>query len=614
MRKYIYILTLLLVCSACSDEQDNKEIKEKEELSIHADIAVSVATGAQIRADGETSFIKDFDLYVKQTAPASEKDDNYIEHNAKYETNSFAVFTQDVTPQKWYWDDNAGVDAVIDLIGIYPKSTITNVGTQFDWEIKKDQSIKDLQTTPEDYIASDLLVTERVLGYSLSTQKGGVADLKFHHTLSKFTFILVAGDGFKEDYSDFTPSLTTSELKTKANIIIADDGTVTVKPDEDNVATEITPYLVKDSSTGGTKTFAAIVIPGQEINKGDVFANVVIKINGGENEYSIKLPELKANISSDPNKLKLEKEKNYLFTIKINKTDTDVSASIIDWTKVDEIKQEVTISVDESKGALDNKDIMNGASLHIKVVKNNNEVTGLRTKSIFSKPSSEVAGNWSSLTPILYWDDIPTGSTTFANAFLFNTTTTNVEEIYIGKTESLEFPVKSLNFKDMYHPFSRLTIKVRTEKEQKYSVDLDNLTRIKLHSNLQRFDKINLVGTTEYPEINYKTNSLSHIEVSELSSKIETETDKEGNKKEYKYRDIIIYIKPTSVTGTLLDILYKKGDVENTYPFVKDIIFQENKKYEITVTLSKTEIAQISVSIDVWKDGESIDGGATIKD
>ncbi|MDL2306312.1 fimbrillin family protein, partial [Bacteroides sp. OttesenSCG-928-D19] len=278
------------------------------------------------------------------------------------------------------------------------------------------------------------------------------------------------------------------------------------------------------------------------------------------------------------------------------------------------VEKTVKISVDGNI-ALDNDDIVDGASLHIKVSKGATpiEVAGLRSMTTYNKSTDD----WADLSPVLYWDDIPVSTTTIANAILFNKAggvsviNDNPEYIYQGNSQTLDAAVTFLRFEDMIHPFSKVNIKIRTEKGAN-KVDLTKLTNITFYSTIQQFSSIGIQtdATASTQAITYKTNEDSNVLLS-ISSPSETT---EGTPI-YEYYDVDpIYIKPIATIASdkeLLRIFYGDGDIKNEYPLILNagVTFEKNKKYDIVVTLKKTEIAEVSVSIMPWGDGGTIDGG-----
>lgn len=594
---YSYIIIFLLMMCGCSEtNQDVKEDTGKEQLSIKSGISTSVITESRAtRGASDPEFKEPFDLFVNQTAPAG-----FVSHtkfDARYAANHYEVYSG---TDKWYWDDKGGKGAIINLIGIYPKGVTSSIETSFSWAVKANQTVK------ADSIASDLLISKQVAGYNLETQKQvALADVEFHHVFSQLTFILKKGIGFKDDGSDFTPTLKTIGLKTEADITVADNGEITIAPK--GISTEMTPRILIDKQN--TKTLSVIVIPGQTLTKGNAFAHIEITINGVPNSYSVILPDPLPGPDTD---ITFESGKNYKFEITVNKIDAEVAATIAPWGDTTSITQSVNVAVDDN--GIMNSNVKEGASLFMKIERANNEVTGLRSATTYESSA------WKALDPVLYWDDIPTSTTTYARAILFNTTKTEPEDIYTGKSQLLDKPYSYLKFTNMIHPFSKVNIKLRTEDGASYAVDLTELQRIKFNANIIQFKEIDESGANaSYPIVTYKTSVESEIPLS-ISGSLGTESEGTSPVKTYKYYKIpTIYINPTLISkgGELLRIFQQDGtntNLKNEYPLIlqSDVTFKANEVYEITVTLTKTEIAELAVTIKNWQTGSTIDGNAGI--
>lgn len=618
MNKFYTIITttlLILALSACSETDPmDKPDTEKEELAINAGVVTTVVTS---RAD-DPDFTENFDLFMNQTAPTTPDLTNHTKYDAVYDTG-FTVYEAGSNTNIWYWDDNGGHSAVVDLLGIYPKgtnATPTNLTTGFTKSVVANQS------STVNVTASDLLISNRVAGYTLAKQKveATKANLKFKHVFSKLTFELIKGVGFQDDGSDFDPSIETVELHPDATVSLSFDvndaanDVVNLTPSGTKAA--ITPFLVTDESD--KKVLEAIAIPNQTILKGEKFASITITLNGVSNSYDVKLP----NETGDTD-ITFGSGINHVFKITVNKTDADVSVSLLPWvTDPSPVVREVNIGV-ETGISLDNAGVKDDASLYFKITKGT-ELTALRRSSVCTVTGADPdwVRTWGDLNPgKLYWDDVPNGST--AKAILINTDATNPEDIYEGSTTiSSNKANESLNFANMTHPFSRVNIKIRTEQGAADKVELDKLTNIKFNTNIVRFDNINvdIADNANFQTITYKTNANSAV--TPVKGTLETETEGTTPIITYEYyKQLPIYIKPVTIAkdAELLNITYVNESVTNQYPLklnlASNLVFEANKDYTIVVTLNKTEIAKVGVSIKSWVIvNDHIGGGATIEE
>ncbi|NDV80599.1 fimbrillin family protein [Bacteroides sp. 51] len=627
MRKYISIFTLLLLFNACSDEQGNEVVKEKEALSVNANIAVSVVTGGQTRAD--EAFTKNFDLYMRQTAPTTPADlrRDYTLHDTTYDNGNYAVIKKDDS-KPWYWDDRGGINAKLNLIGIYPKGATVGVASSvltFSWAVVADQS-----PSTVDHDNLDLRISKLKEDYTLNIQKTGTSEqknLEFSHVLSQLTFILEKGTGFEVNEA-FEPTIETIKLQTEADITIAANGVVSIA--SKGTATEMVPKLIGSPATNASeRTFVAIAIPGQKFVKGAEFATISLTINGEKNTYKIPLP---STLADD---IEFKQGTNHQFTIKVNKTQSQfLTATIAEWSKGDGAAQTVNIAIDDNSINGENSAFVDNARLYVMIKEddskgNATEVTGgenLRRTTTYTSAAEPTDSKWEKFSPTLYWDDIPKTGNTYAYGLLVNKaiasdvetiTYDDAENIYMGKSQALEKAYEYLLFKNMPHPFSRLDITIQTEKDKSYTVDLTKLNNIRFHNVIHKFKEI----ATGTQVITYNTNDpetyLSDVKLLINDGNMNDPVDPTYN----YYKVASVYIKPgvTVPAGKeLLWLSYKNGQVENEYPLVWDenkaITFQANNTYEIVITLKKTEIANLGVTIKDWSTGQKITGSGTIKD
>lgn len=632
-RKYISIFTLLLLFSACSNEEANEVVKEKEALSVNANISVSVETGGETRASGD--FTKPFDLYMEQIAPTTpDLRREYTLYNATYSTDRYVV-AKTSNDKPWYWDDNGGINATLNLIGIYPKGATVTVSSSvltFPWTVIADQSPSTI-----DHDALDLCISKLKGNYTLNIQKTGAAadkNLEFSHALSQLTFVLEKGTGFEANET-FKPTIETIALQTEADVTIT-GGVVAIA--SKGTAAVMTPKLTGDPDDDATqRTFVAIAIPGQKFPKGAQFATISLTINGATNKYKIELP---SSVTED---ITFLQGKNHQFTIKVNKTQSEfLTATVVPWDVVDPILKEVNIAVESNGVDSKNSAFENGARLYVMIKEEDSEgkateVTGgvkLRRTTTYTKSDEPTESKWEKFNPTLYWDDIPKTGKTYAYGLLLNKENTSkattityddAENIYMGKSQALEKAYEYLLFKEneeknnksMEHPFSRLDITIRTEKDADYEVELKNLNNIRFHSVINKFKEID-TGTQV---ITYNTNAPDDY-LSDVKLLINDVNMNDPVDPTYNYYKVpFIYIKPgVTVPGgkELLWLSYKNGQVENEYPLVWDenkaITFQANNTYEIVITLKKTEIANLGVTIKDWSTGQKITGSGTIKD
>ena len=170
-----------------------------------------------------------------------------------------------------------------------------------------------------------------------------------------------------------------------------------------------------------------------------------------------------------------------------------------------------------------------------------------------------------------------------------------------------------MNFAGMEHPFARLTVKVQTPLTGSNAIDLTKLTKIVFNDNLHKFEKVTLdaseSASTSYWNIHYYSTAAEHTFAPSVG---DIKTD--ASVKYYVLDDIYVQPGTVPVNSELLRLFYVDSalGLNNEYPLKRtgsELKFEKNKKYNITVMLTKTEITEMGVSIKDWTAGEDIDDG-----
>jgi len=610
MKKYSIIIAYLLVCFACS-ETEHVPSGENEEFIINAGVSTTVQGGEISRAD-PPPFIKDFDLFLTQSAPTDHSTQGPVLRNAEYTSSVSAYNVFDEVSKKMYWDDFGGVAAKLDLFGIHPKGTALSPGDpNFIFSVQTNQG-----TDTDDLDDSDLKISDKVTGYTVGIQKGtGTAKLKFKHLLSKITLVLTPKEGFEG--KPFEPVPTLLGFNTKCLVDIANLSVST----PDGTPLPITPKEILKGNR--IKTFTAIVVPEQPILKDAEFGEIELDVEGTIHTYKLKMPK----------DISISAGKNYLFEVSVNKSTTDIEASLIGWDE--EIvctDNEVKIGFTNVESSIGNGAIKKGSDLFIKI-DDGDKIHS--THYIFQEVESSLKWQYEATSPKIYWDDIKTSSAPKAKAVLLLGTDlsdkTNAENIYVGESQELKNVYDYVQFKEMARPFSRINLTIKSLKEDKdinkERVDLTKITQI-LSNGLCEFDNVNTTITdADFLEFTY--------EAPNAEFGISTSTpvvDKDEKDNFYYYYVDPLYIEPGKSFDKgvkLLDIIVQEKnqtddgvDIVNTYPFkipttIKGdkLTFEANKEYNITITLKKTDIVDMEVSIVGWgKTPDIEDGSATIDD
>ena len=400
MKRVRYItIALAALGVACSDlEQAGPADGQRETIAFRVDMPVITVSE---RAVGRASnpFNYSFDLLLTQTDPSGFAESaNTNKYKTVHQSGEFGIFVES-TNAPVYWDDRGGRDALIDLQGVYPKGYATTYDTPFDFTIASDQNPDPDENDDSAYEASDLVISDKITGYSVGKQKapaGTKPVMQFRHVLSKLTFELSMGTGFT--IADFEPTIETVKMPLECDVTIEADGSVTRTTDSGGSESEIKPFLKTKGS--GKYTFEAVVMPGQVLDDDDRIAQITINIGGHDNVYDVRIPATAG--------MTLAAGYNYTFKVKVNKVDTQVAVTIEDWENVDVPGQTVQIAV-EGGTLLDNDGVDDGASFYLDIDNKH------KRKFTYDQSGNE----WNTDTP-LHWDDVNWRADLYGDGLLYD--------------------------------------------------------------------------------------------------------------------------------------------------------------------------------------------------
>ena len=609
MKKYIFMLCSLFAWAGCS-EKDDIHPQVKEELRIGAGFETIVSSEVKPATRADEDFTKDFYLYITQGSTTT-RNSAYKKANP----NTFGVKEED-TENIIYWDDIGGRNpiATLDLIGIYPKDNTQvpagdKLSAKFNWKIEADQETKGLTS-------SDLLISNRIEGYTLDGQKAEVENLTFRHVLSKITIELKAGTTFTEHFAPQDIEILNMSTTANVQIGLGTEPTVGIS----GLGAENAIIIPKQQSP---YIYEAIVFPGQKFKNGTHFMEFTITINGQPNVYKVMLP-------ADSGFTDFEQGKNHKFIVTVEKIEASVTATVAKWDSTpDPINAGINIEYGGENPA--STGVNDKARLYIAVSGDNkqnrvyNYVDGAESNKV-----------WKAFENPIYWDEIKYGSEVDIFATLINAETGTVaENIYEGKAKPTFVGgvlQKNLTF-SVSHPFARVTVKIRSEIESipsgsepvVYVSDAVDLSEIKNFTlwGFQKYKSIELDPESEdYRKITYSDPNVIET-IDNVSLNIETlEEGEDGNKKyyviyEYPYD---LYLKPYTITtkGTKYLTVHQErdGGIKNDYVLKTDAAnfkFEANKTYTITITLRKTDVSY-KVEVKSWDSGKDHSGTGTIED
>ena len=254
--------------------------------------------------------------------------------------NTSTNSTSDLTPGKaLYWDDfsNASVSTENlrqDNHGLQSYYGYCYNGTEkTSVVLSEDTGILTWSTTLNQSTAdalkkNDLLwsQSQKAVVYEHAKNDHGTITIPYTHAMSKFTVVVVAGDGFKAD--DLKNTIVTLKGVSKVGTFDAPKGEVTASG-------SIDVTMCPDGNTNETtRTYQAVTVPHTKLEKDKVLATIT---DAGGNNYEIIITEKMLEAANWGNGLTSGETKsgvNYLLNVKLNKQAISVSATLADWIPV----------------------------------------------------------------------------------------------------------------------------------------------------------------------------------------------------------------------------------------------------------------------------------------
>ena len=197
----------------------------------------------------------------------------------------------------------------------------------------------DDQSAAEDFKKNDFLwsETQTPVSYDHATASSdihGTLKVPFTHAMSKFTIVLVAGEGFTStDLSSATVTLSGMNSKgtftaptSKVTVDVPTDGTTTVKMYGNTASTT--------TDNKPCRAYEAVVVPITALTKNNLLATIE-GMSG--NTYKVYITDdilTKWSENAALNEGKTQSGFNYKLTVTLNKQAVSVVASLADWTSV----------------------------------------------------------------------------------------------------------------------------------------------------------------------------------------------------------------------------------------------------------------------------------------
>lgn len=438
--KIITCFALSLFLLNCSN---NKEIDGPEMLGEEVKLCAETHNIEIETSQTRAPIIKAFDNKSFQLIVRDASSGSYFTEKNSIASSQTAAGGEDESPviidPKLYWDDLGGVNAKLELFGVYPKKKLTDdygySGDNINWSVTTDINTSDLMLAYKDEYA-----------YS----KTVAANLLFEHVLTKVSINLLKGDGFDGDNLDNAivtfnvPTTGTCNIKTKA---ATGTNKTTLEPTKSDGSYTILTFPFKVETPGNSYELAVITI--------------------GDNTYKVSVKDLD-----------LQKGIHNIFNVTINKSEVTLTATLKDWDEKASTASAKLVTIGEFTitDATDAK-VTDGTTIAISITDKNSEVHE-RTFTYNDK-------SWTPDTP-LYWDDMAYPFTSVDALMILggDTNKTNGDYIFTASASNVALG-EAIDLGEFKHPLVKLTITVTTAtgSEVTNNVNLGGITKVEINNS-----------------------------------------------------------------------------------------------------------------------------------
>ena len=412
INKYIILALSILTFAGCSSDNDFSQEQSRLPLAFKTSLSgrsqVTRAAGSQIETDDELL------CYVR----------HIVDGQTDAVQTKLVTIINDEPTETLYWDDfsestdDGSRDLRTEGHGLHsfygycynggtPTTTLVETTGVLGWTTATDQ------TSAEALKHNDLLWsnTQSMITYDHAKDKRGTLTVPYTHAMSKFTIVVVLGEGFKaDDLNTTTVTLAGMSLK----------GTFTA-PNASVVAEETTSISMFANTASTTdngkpcRAYEAVAVPMTALTDGKTLATIQ-SVDG--NNYQVVLNNDVLNSWKDGIKDDASMSGvNYKLTVMLNKQAIDVVATLADWTDVSaETTGEIHFSADVKTIDKNNDaSLKNGDSFSLWRSSDNTDFGKIATTATYD-------GNKFVNTPAIYW---PNGSTNYYFRALTQKTSSN---------------------------------------------------------------------------------------------------------------------------------------------------------------------------------------------
>ena len=430
LRNYLLLSISTILLASCSSEAITNDTPAEERLPLRLEATFSNSR-AVTRAVGDAFEANDKLISLVQHVYLDGSEYKavngiqaslvtFTKGNASMENGETSDLT---TGEALYWDDfsNSSAEAT-DLRtanhglrsyygycynGGTPSTALTETSGVLGWTIAVDQT--------EGIKQYDLLwsKTTGAVTYDHAKDNRGTLSVPFTHAMSKFTIVVVAGDGFKDD------DLTTATVKlfgmNSTGTFTAP--TATVVPGSETV--DIDMYGNTASTTDHSRAFEAVAVPQSNLSVNKHLATITM----AGNTYKVLIT---SDVLTKWGDGKSKSGYNYKLTVTLNKQAVDVKATLANWTDVSATGNgDIAFNNDIVNFTVDNpgNEFAEGSSFNLYWKESK------ATDYTFATESTLTSGKWSNATAI-YW---PNGT----DSYYFRALTGNTNDFDVKQGEDV---------------------------------------------------------------------------------------------------------------------------------------------------------------------------------
>lgn len=263
------------------------------------------------------------------------------------------------------------------------KDALKDVSGELTWSASTNQSADGIKT-------SDLLWSSVQTLVPYDHAKIESIKVPYTHAMSKFTVVVVAGDGFKAD--DLTGASVTLHDMNITGTFTAPTADVSATK-TDNVT------MFGNEKDGNQRIFEAIVVPTTSLAENKHLATITM----AGNTYKVNISGAMLTSWADGIENAASRSGfNYQLKVKLNKQAISVSATLANWTTVEATgKGEIQFATDVAKVGENDNSLNDGDSFALWMAEDGAAFgTTATTKAVFSKSEDKFTNE-----DAIYWPD-----------------------------------------------------------------------------------------------------------------------------------------------------------------------------------------------------------------